>query len=747
MPRRPSEVSPSSSAPQVLQTLQWMRKNNLKPVPLHFRSKAAMSRDYVSVDYQPPSDDYWRGHNCGVGCVTGPIQGGPVDGDLDCVEAIFFAPRFLPSTSAVFGRASKPKSHYLYRVDVSSFDKRTFLDPVNGAVIIELRGDGGHQTVFPGSMHETTGEEISWSGLPFPEIPTVSAAALDRGARKVALATILVRHIWTEGYRNEITKHLTGLLFYLEWALEEIEELITAVMEYAEDDDKSRIATVRVTYRRGENGKKITGAGVLRKQLKNDTVVDRVLELAGSPIINLLNEYNDRFAVVSLKGKFRIADTDVAPGDPPVFYQKDDWLNLMGTDYSDVVNDKGVPVPKARLWLSNSRRRTYMGADFMPGVEDTDRTLNLWTGWSVEPVPGDCSAWLELLRTVVCGDNEPLYTWMLHWFANILREPMNKSLTAPVVIGIEGAGKSLLLGYFGKILGKSYVTVTNEEHIYGRFNNHLGSALLLHSEEALYGGEKKHASIIRSLITDEVRMFEQKGIDAQQVRNYLRLILTSNDIHAAPARAGDRRYTVIDMHERKASNELIQRVLDELHSNGPAHLFHYFKNMEYDPRIPRTNVKTDSLLAIKSLNMSPLENWWHDVLMSGSILPDYLNWATKPEKEYWPETVSSVALHVALTVYMREHGQRNIPNHTALAYNLNKLTGTVLKRSQRSFDNPLIEDAPQIVRQMNERQSAIINMPTLGQCREAFEKHLGQQIDWPEEPAPFKFENIGPKDY
>ena len=98
----------------------------------------------------------------------------------------------------------------------------------------------------------------------------------------------------------------------------------------------------------------------------------------------------------------------------------------------------------------------------------------------------------ELLEHVICGDDPALTNWMLNWFANILREPRHKSLTAPVIIGRQGAGKSILLTYFGRILGRGFTTVTNEEHIYGRFNRHLGTTLLLHSEEALYGGEKRH---------------------------------------------------------------------------------------------------------------------------------------------------------------------------------------------------------------------------------------------------------------
>src|SRR5262249_15821744 len=161
-------------------------------------------------------------------------------------------------------------------------------------------------------------------------------------------------------------------------------------------------------------------------------------------------------------------------------------------------------------------------------------------------------------------------------------------------IGKQGAGKSLLISYFGRILGDACVVVTNEEHVYGRFNNHLSTALLLHSEEALYGGDKRHRGIIKSLVTDEFRIFEPKGIDARQGGSELRVVLTSNERHAAPVEINDRRFTVIDMKDRKVSPQLLRRVLRELSGGGPAALHYRLTNCEYDPELVMTNLKTQA---------------------------------------------------------------------------------------------------------------------------------------------------------
>lgn len=712
-----------------------MRKHGFKPVPLRHQSKAAISRDYALLDYNPPDDTLWRNNDYGVGCVTGPLHGGPIDVDLDCDEAVFFASIFLPSTSAVFGRKSKPRSHYLYKVDVPAFDKQAFLDPLTKKTIIEIRGDGGNQTVFPGSLHEGTGETVEWSAPEItPLVPNVKSDDLVRAVRKIALATLLVRHVWQPGYHNEPSKHLAGMFYRMEWPLTEAEQFISALQKQSGDRDKTRLMTVRNTYKRGEAGKLITGSGQLEKQLNNKVLFDRIMQLAGSPHINLLNDYNERYAVVAMGGKFRIADFNVGPTESPVFMYKEDFLNWTATDYTDVEgSDK--PVSKGKLWLANPRRRAYRDVEFLPGDTETS-VLNLWRGWAVEPSEdGSCDGWLDLLHFVICGGDEALSRWFLHWFANILREPASKPLTAPVIIGKQGAGKSLLINYFGKILGDHYTVVTNEEHIYGKFNAHHGTTLLLHSEEALWGGDKKHRGIIKDLITGETCVFERKGIDAILVRDYKRLILTSNDAHAAPTEAGDRRFTVADMSDRMITDDLRDKVVHEMKNGGPARLLKYLLEMEYDPKLPRVNVKNEALAAMKDTNLPPAESWWFEALKEGTLLPEYLMWASRPSTDYWPTTVSKQALYNYMAITLRDWGAKP-PTPPQFGILLKKWLGggVMLKDGQRDYDNPLLDDAPPIVKRMGARQNSILNMPTLAESRAAFERYKGGgAIDWPEE--------------
>ena len=103
---------------------------------------------------------HFNGRPQNIGVLLGQPSGGLVDIDLDTPEAIDLATIYLPATSAVFGRKSKPRSHYLYRC-TGPIDTKSYKNPVGNTEIFRL-GSTGAQTVFPGSTHQDTGELIHW---------------------------------------------------------------------------------------------------------------------------------------------------------------------------------------------------------------------------------------------------------------------------------------------------------------------------------------------------------------------------------------------------------------------------------------------------------------------------------------------------------------------------------------------------------------------------------------------------------
>jgi AAA domain/Bifunctional DNA primase/polymerase, N-terminal len=142
---------------------------------------------------QADAAQYFNGAG-NVGVLLGKASGGLGDVDLDCPEALDLAPRILPATGAVFGRASKPRSHYLYRIEgpVVSLQLR---DPLirdrKRGMLVEVRGDKV-QTIFPESTHPS-GELIEWEED--GETAVVDYATLTKFAKVLAAGCLIRRYL------------------------------------------------------------------------------------------------------------------------------------------------------------------------------------------------------------------------------------------------------------------------------------------------------------------------------------------------------------------------------------------------------------------------------------------------------------------------------------------------------------------------------------------------------------------------
>jgi hypothetical protein len=124
-----------------------------------------------------------------IGIILGQASGGLVDIDLDCKEAVDLAPQYLPPTGARFGRKFKPESHWLYKV---AGDVPTVKHTCSNETLLELRGDGGAQTVFPPSVHPS-GERIEWSSEDQPS--SVEYAVLLEATKRLRDAILAKRGV------------------------------------------------------------------------------------------------------------------------------------------------------------------------------------------------------------------------------------------------------------------------------------------------------------------------------------------------------------------------------------------------------------------------------------------------------------------------------------------------------------------------------------------------------------------------
>ena len=135
-------------------------RRNWSPVPVPFKAKGPLLEGWQNLRLtEADLPRYFNGHPQNIGILLGDPSGGLIDIDLDCPEAVELAPQYLPPTGSIFGRASKPGSHWEYYATGTLPETKQWKTKEK-KMLLEFRSTGV-QTVFPGSVHPE-GESIEW---------------------------------------------------------------------------------------------------------------------------------------------------------------------------------------------------------------------------------------------------------------------------------------------------------------------------------------------------------------------------------------------------------------------------------------------------------------------------------------------------------------------------------------------------------------------------------------------------------
>ena len=226
--------------------IAWIQKG-FSPVPIPNRSKRPVLKGWEQLEMTiEVAPQYFNGKPQNIGLHLGDKYGS-TDVDCDCQQAIVAARELLPETGLIFGRQSKPFSHFFYRSD-PPVRTAQFIDPLDHSTLVELRGlssDGtvGLQTVVPPSIHES-GEAVrfepGFDGTP----ANVDAEALTSTVRRVAAAALFARHWPTKGSRHHAFLALAGVLARAGWSVEDAK-----VFHHAVSVDGASRFSVSVAFR------------------------------------------------------------------------------------------------------------------------------------------------------------------------------------------------------------------------------------------------------------------------------------------------------------------------------------------------------------------------------------------------------------------------------------------------------------------------------------------------------------------
>ena len=457
--------------------------------------------------------------------------------------------------------------------------------------------------------------------------------------------------------------------------------------------------------------------------------IERAHEEAIDPWLRLLNE---KHAVIAdIGGKCRIISEVMDPSMNRTRISKQSFEDFRNRyRHQKVVvghNDNGQPITKAAgaFWIDHPQRRQYETIVFAPGRE-VDDAYNLWRGFACDSLPGDRhESFLRHIRDNVCSGNPEHYSYLLGWMARLVQHPDGPGEVAVVLRGRRGTGKSFFVKQLGRLFGRHFLQVSDSKHLVGSFNAHLRDTVLLFGDEAFFAGDKKHESVLKTLVTEEHLIVEGKGVDAEAAPNYVHLCLASNEDWVVPAGLDERRFFVMEVGEgNKQDHRYFKQIKEDLDNGGLESLLHFLLTYNLEGFEVRQVPQTQALQEQKIMSMSPETQWMFEKLWEGRVLKTHQDWAPKVMKD---------ALYDDYVNDLRDQGRNFRMSRTGLGKFLHRVLPG-LEGRQETADVPWTNEHGFEV--TIRKRVYMYYLPTLAQARAYWDQNLGGPFDWPKvEPS------------
>lgn len=475
----------------------------------------------------------------------------------------------------------------------------------------------------------------------------------------------------------------------------------------------------------------------------------RQIKRAQEMLVNpALQDMNERFAIIRNYAGRHVVVTeyyDMALKRTTLRHQnRDNFVSAFADQRVEVGRDENGNIkysPLGKWWLYHEEARRYDYLVFEPGMEaeivmprEGGRPiikLNLWQGFACDAIPSNKhESYLTHILENICSGNQEHYEYLINWMARGVQFPNRPGEVAVVMSGARGAGKSITARLYGSLFGRHYLSISNANHLVGNFNSHLRDCCVIFADEAFYAGDKRHESVLKTLITEDSIMIEAKGLDAEMAMNCTRIIMASNNQWVVPAGGDERRFFVLTVSDRMMQNtEYFGQVIKDMENGGREALLHFLLTRDLTDFDVRKPPKTDALFNQKLFSMSFEEQWWFDKIRDGVIFPDSTGWQTEVSKNALHDTYIREA-----NLMKRSHTLHKVP----FGKFISRITGSETQSVQKWVKRPVMSDDGSYEETLT--REYFFRIPTLELCREAFDKQYGKQ-NWSvyqsDDDAPF----------
>ncbi len=243
--------------------------------------------------------------------------------------------------------------------------------------------------------------------------------------------------------------------------------------------------------------------------------------------------------------------------------------------------------------------------------------VNTYVPAVVESYEGDVSPFLGLLAKIlpVATDRAILLAYM----AACVQYPGTKFQWAPVLQGVQGNGKTLVISAISKAVGERYTHLPDSDQLADKFNAWVEGALFAGVEEICVPGKPQIVEHLKRLITNSRVKVEGKGIDQRTGDNRANFLFCSNYQDGVTKIRSDRRYCVFFTAQQSLEDLERDGMLGAYFPNlytwfnqkgGAANITHYLQHYaipdELNPaylcqRAPNTSSTAAAIVASRSI--------------------------------------------------------------------------------------------------------------------------------------------------
>jgi hypothetical protein len=453
--------------------------------------------------------------------------------------------------------------------------------------------------------------------------------------------------------------------------------------------------------------------------------IERAQEEAVDPMLRKLNE---KHAVISdMGGKCRIISEtwDYAMSRWRISKQSfEDFRNRYRHIKVTVGrSEDGKPIEKAagNFWIDHPQRRQYETIVFVPGKE-VDQAYNLWRGFACDALPGDKHlSFIEHVKNNVCSGNEEYWKYLLGWCARLVQSPDGPGEVAVVLRGKRGTGKGFFAKVLGQLLGRHFLQVSDSKHLVGSFNAHLRDTVLLFGDEAFFAGDKRHESVLKTLVTEDHLLIEGKGVDAEAGPNYVHLVLASNEDWVVPAGLDERRFFALDMGDNhKQDFAYFQAIQDDLDSGGLQNLLNFLMTYDLSSYEVRQVPQTKALYDQKMFSLSHEVQWWFNKIQEGRLLKRHTEWHMSVAKDDLYQDYINEMKDIGGNYRMSKNNFINFLKRVG--------PPDQIKAKQLTVDRSVVDDRGYEI-QLRQRTWCYV-LPELDTLRKWWDKHQGGPFEW-----------------